>query len=91
MSKFLVETHYTCSFKIIHELDELNEKELSNIDNRKDGRVEIINVTVNNRKTKKSGDNKKGKKLDLKDNLRISVSPVAGPRRAPWAGRTTSC
>ena len=71
MSKFLVETHYTCTFKIIHELDELNEKELSNIDNRKDGRVEIINVTVNNRKTKKSGDNKKGKKLDLKDNLRI--------------------
>ncbi len=71
MSKFLVETHYTCAFKIIHELDELNEKELSNIDNRKDGKVEIISVTVNNRKTKKSGDNRKGKKLDLKDNLRI--------------------
>ena len=71
MSKFLVETHYTCAFKIIHELDELNEKELSNIDNRKDGKVEIINVTVNNRKTKKNGDNRKGKKLDLKDNLRI--------------------
>ena len=71
MSKFLVETHYTCAFKIIHELDELNEKELSNIDNRKDGKVEIINVTVNNRKTKKNGDNKKGKKLDLKDNLKI--------------------
>ena len=71
MSKFLVETHYTCTFKIIHELDELNEKELSNIDNRKDGKVEIISVTVNNRKTKKSGDNKKGKKLDLKDNLKI--------------------
>ena len=71
MSKFLVETHYTCAFKIIHELDELNEKELSNIDNRKDGKVEIISVTINNRKTKKSGDNKKGKKLDLKDNLKI--------------------
>ena len=55
MSKFLVETHYTCTFKIIHELDELNEKELSNIDNRKDGKVEIIDVTVNNRKTKKAG------------------------------------
>ena len=71
MSKFLVETHYTCTFKTIHELDELNEKELSNIDNRKDGKVEIISVTVNNRKTKKSGNNKKGKKLDLKDNLWI--------------------
>ena len=71
MSKFLVETHYTCTFKTIHELDELNEKELSNIDNRKDGKVEIISVTINNRKTKKSGDNQKGKKLNLKDNLRI--------------------
>ena len=71
MSKFLVETHYTCTFKTIHELDELNEKELSNIDNRKDGKVEIISVTINNRKTKKSGDNKKSKKLDLKDNLII--------------------
>ena len=72
MSKFLVETHYTCTFKTIHELDELNEKELSNIDNRKDGKVEIISVTVNNRKTKKSVDNKRGKKLDLKDNLKIN-------------------
>ena len=54
MSKFLVETHYTCTFKIVHELDELNEKSLSEIDNRKDGKVEIVNVTVNNRKTKKS-------------------------------------
>ena len=71
MSKFLVETHYTCAFKIIHELDELNEKELSNIDNRKDGKVEIISVTINNRKTKKSGDNKRIKKLDLKDDVSI--------------------
>ena len=39
MSKFLVETHYTCTFKIVHELQDLNEKELSNIDNRNDGKV----------------------------------------------------
>ena len=26
MSKYLVETYYTCTFKIIHKLDELNEK-----------------------------------------------------------------
>ena len=45
MSKFLVETHYTCTFKIIHELNELNEKELSSIDNREDGKVEIIDFT----------------------------------------------
>ena len=33
--------------EVIHELDELNEKELSSIDNRKDGKVEIIDVAVN--------------------------------------------
>ena len=72
MSKFLVETHYTCTFKIIHELDELNEKELSNIDNRKDGKVEVIDVTVNNRKTKKAGTSKKVEKYEIKDNLSIN-------------------
>ena len=72
MSKFLVETHYTCTFKIVHELDDLNEKALSEIDNRKDGKVEIINVTVNNRKTKRS-DGKKQIKSDL-ENANISHS-----------------
>ena len=72
MSKFLVETHYTCTFKIIHELDDLNEKSLSEVDNRKDGKVEIVNVTVNNRKTKKS-DGKNVVKSDL-ENLKISHS-----------------
>ena len=72
MSKFLVETHYTCTFKIVHELDELNEKELSNIDSRKDGRVEVIDVTVNNRKTKKAGKEKKLEKFEVKNNLSIN-------------------
>ena len=52
MSKYLVETFYTCTFKIIHKLDELNEKKLSELENRKDGKVEIIDVKLNNRKTK---------------------------------------
>ena len=72
MSKFLVETHYTCTFKIVHELDELNEKALSDVDNRQDGKVEIINVTINNRKTKRS-DGKTGVKSDLND-VKISHS-----------------
>jgi len=77
MSKFLVETHYTCTFKIVHELDELNEKSLSEVDNRKDGKVEIVNVTVNNRKTKRS-DGKKEIKSDL-ENLKISHSKEGAP------------
>jgi len=52
MSKFLVETFYTCTFKIVHKLDELNEKKLSDLENRNDGKVEIIDVVLNNRKTK---------------------------------------
>ena len=44
MSKYLVETFYTCTFKIIHKLDELSEKKLSELENRKDGRFEIIDV-----------------------------------------------
>ena len=79
MSKFLVETHYTCTFKIVHELDELNEKSLSEIDNRKDGKVEIVNVTVNNRKTKRS-DGKKAIKSDL-ENLKISHSKESAPTK----------
>ena len=58
MSKYIVETFYTCSFKIIHQLDELSEKKLSDLENRNDGEVQIIDVKLNNRKTKTA--NKKG-------------------------------
>ena len=78
MSKFLVETHYTCTFKIVHELEELNEKALADIDNRKDGRVEIVNVTVNNRKTKRASDEKTSKKIDLPNNVKINHSKNNG-------------
>ena len=63
MSKYLVETFYTCTFKIVHKLDELNEKKLTELENRKDGEVEIIDVRLNNRKTKTA--NKKDK-IDTK-------------------------
>ena len=52
MSKYIVETFYTCTFKITHKLDELNEKKLSDLENRNDGKVEVIDVKLNNRKTK---------------------------------------
>ena len=76
MSKFLVETYYTCTFKILHELDELNEKVLSDIDNRQDGKVEIIDVAVNSRKTKKAGNNKNVKKIDLQGKEGIDHKPT---------------
>ena len=76
MSKYIVETFYTCSFKIIHKLDELNEKKLEELENRKDGEVKIIDVRLNNRKTKttdkhhKSSDSSSS--LNVKDATGIS-------------------
>jgi len=52
MSKYLVETFYTCSFKVKHYLDELNEDQLSKLDQREDGKFEIIDVKLDTRKTK---------------------------------------
>ena len=65
MAKYLVETYYTCNFKVSHYLDEINEAELSNLDKRDDGKFEILDVKLDNRKTKnldtknKNTDNKK--------------------------------
>ena len=64
MSKYLVETFYTCSFKIVHKLEELNEKKLSELENRKDGKVEIIDVRLNNRKTKTIDEKNQNVSLD---------------------------
>ena len=52
MSKYVVETYYTCTFKIVHKLDELNQKRLGELENRNDGEFELIDVKLNNRKTK---------------------------------------
>ena len=58
MKKYIVETYYTCTFKTVHTLDNLDDSELSKIDKRTDGNVEVIDVTLNNRKTKKVGGKK---------------------------------
>ena len=57
MSKYIVETFYTCSFKITHKLDDLNEKKLAELVDRNDGEVKIIDVKLNNRKTKVANKN----------------------------------
>jgi ribonucleoside-diphosphate reductase alpha chain len=73
MSKYIVETFYTCSFKIVHKLDELNEKKLSELENRNDGEVQIIDVKLNNRKTKTT--NKKGIVNDSESKLESKNIP----------------
>ena len=61
MKKYIVETYYTCTFKTVHTLDNLDDNELSKIDERTDGNVEVIDVKINNRKTKKIGESNKDK------------------------------
>tara|TARA_B100001057_G_scaffold224123_1_gene224388 strand:+ start:7629 stop:8447 length:819 start_codon:yes stop_codon:yes gene_type:complete len=72
MKKYIVETYYTCTFKTLHTLNNLNDAELSKIDQRSDGEVEVIDVKLNNRKTKKIG-GKKDDKIE-KNQLNKSLS-----------------
>ena len=74
MKKFIVETYYTCTFKTVHTLDSLNDKELSKIDSRNDGEVEVIDVKLNNRKTKKIGDKKETSEKVKKSDSSLSPS-----------------
>ena len=59
MAKYLVETYYTCTFKVNHYLDNVNETELKNLEKRDDGKFEILDVKLDNRKTKNLDPNNK--------------------------------
>ena len=68
MAKYLVETYYTCSFKVNHYLDDINETELANLEKRDDGNFEVLDVKLDTRKTKSLDPNNKviePKKLDI--------------------------
>ena len=78
MAKYLVETYYTCTFKVNHYLDNVNETELKNLEKRDDGKFEVLDVKLDNRKTKsldpKNNKIIENKKIDLnfKDNKPVS-------------------
>ena len=59
MAKYLVETYYTCTFKVNHYLDDVNEAELKNLEKRDDGKFEVLDVKLDNRKTKSLDPNNK--------------------------------
>ena len=71
MAKYLVETYYTCSFKVKHYLDKLNEKELDKLEQRDDGKFEILDVKLDNRKTKNLDKISKNKNDENVENLRL--------------------
>ena len=76
MKKYVVETYYTCTFKTVHSLNNLDDVELSKIDQRTDGDVEVIDVKLNNRKTKKIGGKKdeNSEKPKLKQDLSEKIT-----------------
>jgi ribonucleoside-diphosphate reductase alpha chain len=75
MAKYLVETYYTCTFKVNHYLDDINEVELKNLEKRDDGKFQVLDVKLDNRKTKslnpknKIVNNKNVEILNNKENL----------------------
>ena len=71
MAKYLVETYYTCTFKVNHFLDDVNEAELKNLEKRDDGKYEIIDVKLDNRKTKSLDPNNN----KIFENNTISITP----------------
>ena len=69
MAKYLVETYYTCTFKVNHYLDDINETELKNLEKRDDGKFEVLDVKLDNRKTKSLDPNNKKNNQDKKIDL----------------------
>ena len=68
MAKYLVETYYTCTFKVNHYLDDINETEMKNLEKRDDGKFEVLDVKLDNRKTKSLDPNNK-----IVENKKIEV------------------
>ena len=52
MAKYLVETYYTCTFKVKHYLDDISNNQLDQLDKRDDGDFEILDVKFDKRNTK---------------------------------------
>jgi len=73
MAKYLVETYYNCSFKVSHYLDSIDENELSNLEKREDGKFEILDVKLDNRKTKSLDKNSKSITIENKDSKKIDL------------------
>ena len=52
MSKYIVETYYTCTFKVKHYLDDISNNQLDQLDKRDDGEYEILDIKFDKRNTK---------------------------------------
>ena len=69
MAKYIVETYYTCTFKVKHYLDDISNNQLDQLDKREDGEYEILDVKFDKRNTKNL--DKKVEQVDIKYNESI--------------------
>ena len=72
MAKYLVETYYTCTFKVNHRLDNISEADLKCLEKRDDGEFEILDVKLDNRKTKSLDPN--NNKVIKKNEINLTTS-----------------
>ena len=72
MAKYLVETYYTCSIKVGHYLDDISEDTLKNLEKQEDGKFEILDMKLDNRKTKNL-DKKDDKEVDIIENEKKTI------------------
>jgi len=72
MAKYLVETYYTCSIKVSHYLDDISEYTLKNLEKQEDGKFEILDMKLDNRKTKNL-DKKDDKEVDIIENEKKTI------------------
>ena len=69
MAKYIVETYYTCTFKVKHFLDDISNNQLDQLDKKDDGEYEILDVKFDKRNTKNL-DKKTGQvEIDYKDSV----------------------
>ena len=59
MAKYIVETYYTCTFKVKHYLDDISNNQLEHLEKREDGEYEILDVKFDKRNTKNLEKNNK--------------------------------
>ena len=69
MAKYIVETYYTCTFKIKHYLEDISNNQLDQLDKREDGEYEILDVKFDKRNTKNL--EKKAEQVEVKYNETI--------------------
>ena len=76
MAKYLVETYYTCSFKVDHYLDDINETEIASLEKRDDGKFEILDIKLDNRKTKNLEKNSINVEKTITNDVKTISEPI---------------